>query len=174
MICSYHFPVTGAGNPGSGTSPISSLSAGRPACGRASEAVGILERGRPTWTTMATRSPRSPFEQVRALLTELFIRAFNQIVLPTLDAATRNCRREELRWVCELALTAIKTASFLELDGDPRVAAVIQQTFGKMIQALTTCLDKAHQDCVAFKDPFRVWDMVMIARQLELLGVPEV
>ncbi|HYX21216.1 MAG TPA: hypothetical protein VFA98_10270, partial [Thermoanaerobaculia bacterium] len=41
---------------------------------------------------------------------------------------------------------------------------------GKLI--LQHCIDKAHSECVAYNDPTKAWDIVLLARQLELLGGP--
>ena len=166
-----HFSGYGAGNPGPGdVAHQQSFPPGDPIAAIQQRALEILERSRPHLDENDNEIPAElTAEQMKALLSELIVNAFRQIVFPVLDAASQRCNPRELRWACELVLATIRCALLMELGG-PEIEAITSEAFGKVIEALTSCLDQAHRDCVAFKDPFKVWDMVLIGRQLELLG----
>ena len=111
-------------------------------------------------------------DQVYELLAQLVIDAFNDVINPLLQSVLPTCNPDKILYAAELAINSMRSVQFLGLADDKRVAVYLDGTTALMIQILQQCLEKVHQDCVIYKDPFQAWTMVLISRQLELFGAP--
>jgi hypothetical protein len=109
-------------------------------------------------------------EEAYQQIVEILVDAFDRYITPALASLTPECNSNDIEAVANLTLSTIRGIEFLGID-DSRIDVLIQGSIDDLVDILRHCLDKAHDDCVAFKDPFKAWDMVLIERQLELFGV---
>jgi hypothetical protein len=164
-----HFSGYGGGNPGPGdpysTTLLDSVSALR------QQAMQVIERGREHEDDDGNVTPLelTP-EEVHAQLQQLLQDFYNRIVFPGFELGETDCNESRIRVLAEVVLGTQRAAQFLGLSEDPAVEALENQAVSKMIDLLHHCIEIAFNDCVAYKDPYKVWLMALLNRQLELFG----
>jgi hypothetical protein len=164
-----HFSGYGGGNPGPSdpfsTTLLNSSSALR------QQAMEILERGREHEDDEGNVTPPelTP-EEVNAQLQQLLQDFYLNIVTPLFDLARTDCNESRIRALSELVLATQRVAQFIGLSEDPGVSVYEDGAISQMIDLLHHCIEVAFNDCVAYKDPYKVWLMALLNRQLELFG----
>ena len=115
--------------------------------------------------------PEISLEERYVLLVQLFEDAFYQLIIPRLQAVLPDCNRQAIREATDLAFGTIRMIQFFtDLDQDPGLKLQVDAATSVIIDILQQCLEKAHRDCVAYKDPLQAWDMVFIQKLLEKFG----
>jgi hypothetical protein len=164
-----HFSGYGGGNPGPAdpysTTLLDSVS------GLRQQAMEIEERGREHTDEDGHTVPAElDFDDVRAKLTELVNDFYTSLVFPLFALGKTDCNESRISSLAELVLETQHTTQLLGLTNNPTVAANEKAATDAMVDLLHHCIEAAFKDCVAYKDPYKVWLMAQIERQLELFG----
>ena len=131
----------------------------------------ILERGREHEDDEGNVTPPElTLEEVHAQLQQLLQDFYLNIVTPLFGLAQTDCNESRIRALSELVLATQRVAQFIGLSEDPGVEVYENAAVSQMIDLLHHCIEVAFNDCVAYKDPYKVWLMALLNRQLELFG----
>ncbi|HEY2796422.1 MAG TPA: hypothetical protein VGK26_00910 [Thermoanaerobaculia bacterium] len=164
-----HFSGYGGGNPGPAdpysTTLLDSVSALR------QQAMQVEERGREHTDEEGNPiPPELTSEQVREALEQLVTDFYTNVVFPLFPLTETDCNESRIQQLAELVLATQHTAQLLGLSNDGPIQAFELQAINTMVDLLHHCMEVAFKDCVAYKDPYKVWLIAQLGRQLELFG----
>ena len=168
-----HFSGYGAGIPGPGdVGNQQSYPPQDPLAALRQQILQIFERGRVLQDEDGHDIPPelSPGE-MQVLVTDLVLEFYDKFLIPALKAGVPECNKEKMRWLGWLTSEMLHQFAFFANQDDPVVASKEQEARQALTDLLSGCLEKAHRDCVDFKDPFRAWDIILISHALASRGI---